>query len=162
MAATTQGSADLFKQRFLADRPAEAGLADRVIAWATAKHLLRKWSSAGTVDSLTCRAVVGQYEHKILTLETNGLVWVLFGQLLSGFPNPDPKAREKFHQQLCARLGKIPGGNSPSADYKSKASWRLGDMDLPAFLAVADWLLVELQKTHETTVALHAANRARH
>ena len=162
MAVTTQGSAATFKTRLLAERPAEAGFAEQVIAWATSRHLVRKWSSAGEIDTLTCQATIGQYKHKILTLQTNGLIWILFDQLVSGFPSKEATLKARFRKQLCDRLGKIPGGNSLPTAYKAKASWRLADMNLPAFLGVTDWMLGDLHKTHEATVALHAANRARH
>lgn len=162
MALTTPGSVDTFKRRFLADRPGEAGFAEQVIAWAMSRHLVRKWSSAAAMDTLTCQATIGQYKHKILALQTNGLIWILFDQLLSGFPSGDATVKARFHKQLADRLGKIPGGNSLPTAYKSKASWRLSDMNVPAFLGVADWMLSDLQKTHEATVALHASNRTRH
>ena len=161
MAITTQGSAETFKRRFLADRPSDAALAEQVIAWATSRHLVRGWTSAAEIDTLTCRATIGQYKHKILTLQTNGLIWILFSQLLAVFPGSDTAMKARFQKQLSDRLGKIPGGNSLPATYKSKASWRLADMDLPAFLGVTDWALGELKRTHDAAVALHASNRAR-
>ena len=161
MAITTQGSAETFKRRFLADRPSEAGFADQVIAWATSRHLVRGWTSAGEIDTLTCRATIGQYKHKILTLQTNGLIWMLFSQLLAVFPSSDTEMKARFQKQLSDRLGKVPGGNSLPTAYKSKASWRLADMNLPVFLGVTDWVLGELERTHDAAVALHASNRAR-
>src|SRR5258706_14005030 len=161
MAKTTQGSAETFRKRLLADRPSDVGFAEHVIAWATSRHLVRGWTSAGEIDTLTCRATIGQYKHKILTLQTNGLIWILFSQLLSVFPSPDTTMRARFHKQLSDRIGKIPGGKSLPARYKSKASWRLAAMELPAFLGVTDWVLGELNRTHDTAVALHASNRAR-
>lgn len=161
MALATQGSSDSFTKRFSADRPAELGFAERVIAWATDRKLGRQWTSADQVDTLTCRATIGLRKHKILTLETNGLVWILIGQLLSDFPSPDPATKERFQKHLADRLKKVAGGNTLTTPYKSKASWRLCDTDLQAFLGVADWMLEELKKTHSTTVANHAAHRAR-
>lgn len=125
------------------------------------RKLQRRWSSAGTVDSLTCFAVIGQYKHKILTLETNGLVWILVGQVMAAVPGTDPKAKDAFHKQLCTRLGKVPGGNTVSPDYKAKAAWRLADTDLTAFLSAADWILDKLQSSHDQAVAVHAANRVK-
>jgi len=161
MALATQGSSDSFTKRFAADRPADLGFAARVIAWATDRKLARQWTSAGEIDTLTCRATIGQRKLKILTLETNGLVWILFGQLLSDFPSPEPATKERFLKQLSDRLKKVAGGTTLTTPYKSKASWRLGDTDLTAFLGVADWMLEDLRKTHNTTVANHAAHRAR-
>src|ERR1044071_6912745 len=93
MALTTPGSVDTFKRRFLADRPGEAGFAEQVIAWAMSRHLVRKWSSAAAMDTLTCQATIGQYKHKILALQTNGLIWILFDQLLAVFPGSDTATR---------------------------------------------------------------------
>ena len=161
MAITTQGSSDSFTKRFVADRPADLGFAERVIAWATDRKLGRQWTSSDEIDTLTCRATIGQRKLKILTMETNGLVWILFGQVLSDFPSPEPATKERFHKHLADRLKKVAGGTTLTTPYKSKASWRLCDTDLPAFLGVTDWMLEELKKIHTTTVALHAANRAR-
>lgn len=160
MPSTTKGSLEAFKARLLADRPADMGLAEQVITWAINKPLARRWTSGSEIDTLTCRTTIGQQDHKILTLETNGLVWILFNQLLSTFPSSDSAIRQGFHKQLVARLGTIPGGNTLPASYKSKASWRLRDMDLRSFLEVGDWIVLELKKAHVTAVALHAANRA--
>jgi hypothetical protein len=161
MPNATKGSLEAFKARLLAERPADIGSAEQLITWAINKPLARRWSSASDIDSLTCRATIGLQDHKILTLETNGLVWILFNQLLSTFPGSDATAKTGFHKHLVGRLGKIPGGNTAPGSYKSKASWRLGDTDLRAFLEVADWIVVEVRKAHVATVALHAAKRAR-
>ena len=161
MALSTQGSPDSFTQRLVADRPSDRGFAERIIGWATDRKLSRQWTSASGVDTVTCRATIGLNKHKILAVETNGLVWILFGQLLAAFPSPDPVKKEQFHKQLTDRLKKVAGGNTLKTTYKSKASWRLCDTDLQAFLGVADWMLDQLKKTHSTTVATHAANRAR-
>lgn len=161
MLAATKGSREAFKARLLAERPADAELADRVITWAIDKPLSRKWSTASEIDTLTCRAMIGQQEHKILAMETSGLVWILFNQLISTFPSSDALVKETFRKHLTTKLGKIPGGNSTPANYKAKASWRLCDTDLRAFLEVGDWMVQELKKAHVASVALHAAKRAR-
>jgi len=162
MVTATESSAESFKQRFSTNRPADLGLAEQVIEWATNKRLIRRWHTAGEIDTLTCKATVGLESHKVLVLGTDGLVWILFNQLLSRFPSSDVAVKERFHKQLAQRLGKIAGGNTLPTAYKSKASWRLSDMDLPAFLGVTDWILSELRTSHANAVALHAANRARH
>jgi hypothetical protein len=161
MPNATKGSIEAFRARLLADRPADMEFAEQVITWAINKPLARRWSSASEVDSLTCRATIGLQDHKILTLETNGLVWILFTQLLSTFPSSDATTKKGFHKHLVGRLGKIPGGNTAPGSYKAKASWRLSDTDLPAFLEVADWIVLEVKKAQVTAVALHAAKRAR-
>lgn len=161
MPGTTKGSREAFKARLLADRPADAASADQLITWAIEKPLGRTWSTATETDTLTCRATVGQQDHKFLALETNGVVWILVNQLLATFPTSDATVKEGFRKQLVTRLGKLPGGNTAPASYKSKVSWRLCDTDLRAFLAIGDWIVVELKKAHGVSVALHAAKRAR-
>ena len=161
MPTATKGSLEAFKARLLADRPADMGIAEQVITWAINKPLARRWSSDSEIDTLTCRATIGLQDHKILALETNGLVWILFTQLLSTFPSSDETTKKAFHKHLVERLGKIPGGNTHPGSYKSKASWRLSDTDLRAFLGVADWIVLEVKKAHVTAVAFHAAKRSR-
>ena len=153
MAVKRNSSEDDFRHRFKRDCPSVAHSAEEIIRWARDRGLRRIPRAGEKHDTLLAHLILGVGEHKIFTLETNGSVWILFEQLGARFPSTDAQKKREFFEGLRRRLGELPGrrvGIKPSAD---KASWSLQSLDLPAFLAILDWVLTELRQHDDDTRA---------
>ena len=140
-----------FRTRFHADRPNVTAVADSILAWATAKPLKRKYTTAPDQDSCMCRYKLGVQEHKVLTLETSGLVWILFEELAARFPTRDTAHKTRILAEFEARLSQVPGRAS-SGSFATQAAWQLESIDTAAFLGVLDWLVDQLKSSYAETL----------
>jgi hypothetical protein len=143
-----------FRTRLLADRPGDDAAVDRVTRWAKSHGLSRRWTSGTQLDTLVCHLKLGERRHKMLTLETGGLIWVLFGELSSSLPVRDAGQKAEFLAEVRGRMQAIPGAVSDAPGRATQAAWRLEAVDLTAFLATLDWLLENLRKQHEALRAM--------
>jgi hypothetical protein len=99
-----------------------------------------------------CRHRLGVQDHKIFTLETDGLVWILFKELAARFPSKDSSEKKRILTEFEARLSDMAGGASPHNDYATQAAWRLDRLDTQAFLGVLDWLVDQLNRSYALTL----------
>jgi hypothetical protein len=114
--------------------------------------LKRVYTTAPDMDSLMCHFKLGVLNHKILTLQTDGLVWILFKELAARFPSKDKAEKTRILTAFEARLSEVAGGASTPGEYATQAAWRLDQMDTPAFLGVLDWLLDQLALSYAKTL----------
>ena len=142
-----------YEARSLAQRPDVASVTDSIIQWATARKLKLEYTTAPDLDSAMCRRRLGVQEHKIFTLQTNGLIWILFAELASRFPSEDEAEKATILQEFERQLALVPGGTSIPGEYGTQAAWRLDTMDWPAFFAALDWILAQLESSYNRVLA---------
>ena len=143
MAIERNSSEEAFRKRYRQDMPEGAPVATRLIAWAKAHGLQRKPRAGPTHDTLLCFLKLGANEHKVFTLETNGLIWILFTEIERRFPATDHEKTAAFLALLREKLANVRGSRAESAEWGGKASWRLKDTDEAALIAVLEWVLAE-------------------
>ncbi len=159
MAVERNSTEEAFRVRYEQDSPEAARTARKLMQWGR-DHDLRLRPRAGeTHDTLLGFLELGAHEHKIFALETNGRVWILFSELLRRFPSTDADEKAAFLATLRKRLEMVPGGRAAPGSQGGKASWVLGETDLPAFLAVLDWTLDELRRHHDELLSSSRRHR---
>jgi hypothetical protein len=153
MAVERNSSADDFRRRFEADTPEAASQADALMKWARERGLRYRPRTGPTHDTLLCWLDLGVREHKIFQLETNGLVWILFGELERRYPSQDAGTRAVFREELHCRLEAVPGGRAAKGSRNGKASWRLTHTDLAALTSSLDRAIEQLRSGHQELLA---------
>lgn len=154
MAVERNSSADEFRRRFEKDTPEAAHRAIALMEWAKERGLRYRPRTGPTHDTLLCWLDLGVGEHKIFQLETNGLVWILFGGLERRYPSQDASRRAAFREELHCRLETVPGGRAPKGSRNGKASWRLAHTDLTALTSTLDWAIEQLRDAHMELLAI--------
>lgn len=149
---STKSGQDTFLGRIARESATNLAAATRIVDWAKEHRLVRRYTSAERHDSLMCDLRLGQTQHKLFTLETDGHLWILFDQLASRFPERDVTAKGAFCDELKARVATLPGrvSDSPTG---AQAAWNLEEIDLDRFLNVMEWTCRELARHHELTLA---------
>ena len=117
-----------FGDRQQLDRPADAATAAEIIAWARKRDLAVRWTTAPEMDSMTASLRLGVQEHKLLTLQTNGLVWVLVTQLSARLPILDEAVKTELIEDLRTRLLELPRAGQSSSGKGAKIAFRLEDL----------------------------------
>ena len=149
MAVERNSTEEAFRARYEHDSPDAARAARKLVQWARDRGLRLRPRAGETHDTLLCLLDLGANEYKIFTLETNGLVWVLFSELTRRFPSTDADEKAAFLATLREKLEKVPGGRAAPGSQGGKASWVLGATDLPMFQEVLEWTIEELRR-HQT------------
>ena len=149
MAVERNSTLEAFRARYETDSPEAAPAAMALVGWAKNRGLRNRPRTGPTHDTLLSWLDLGVGEHKILQLETNGLVWILFGELERRFPSKDARVRAAFREALHQRLETVNGGRAARGSRNGKASWRLQQTDLPALTGTLDWAIAQLRGGHE-------------
>ena len=144
-----------FQHRFRADNSKVAAVAEDIINWAVTQKLKVRYTTAPDLDSAMGWRVLGVQEHKIFTLQTDGLVWILFKELASRFPLKDQTAKRAMLAEFEHRLSKVAGSATQPETYATQAAWRLEKIDAPAFIEVLDWLLEQIDVAYEGSLRKH-------
>ena len=152
MAVERNSTPEAFRARYEAHTPEAAPTAMALMHWAKERGLRYRPRSGPTHDTLLCWLDLGVGEHKIFQLETNGLVWILFGELERRFPAKDAGRRAAFREELHQRLEAVPGGRAGKDSRNGKASWRLRQTDLAALTRTLDWAIGQIRGGHEDLV----------
>jgi hypothetical protein len=138
-----------FSARQELDRPADAATAAEIIAWARKRDLAVRWTTADDIDSMTASLRLGVQEHKLLTLQTNGLVWVLVTQLSARLPILDEAVKTQLIEDLRTRLLELPRAGQSSSGKGAKIAFRLEDLrtadKVGKLLKTLEWLTGQLQ-----------------
>ena len=149
MAVERNSTEAAFRERYRKDSPGAAPPALRLVDWAK-RHGLRLRPRAGpTHDTLIGFLVLGANDHKIFTMETNGLLWVLFTELERRFPSTDRAAVAQFKSELRKKLEGVRGGRAAPGSDQAKASWRLEQTDEAALVGVLEWVVAELRRHYD-------------
>ena len=143
-----------FGDRQELDRPADAAAAAEIIAWARKRNLAVRWTTAPEMDSMTASLRLGVQEHKLLTLQTNGLVWVLVTQLSARLPILDDAVKTELIEDLRTRLLELPRAGQSSSGKGAKIAFRLEDLQaadaVGKLLKTLEWLIGQLQSSFDT------------
>ena len=143
-----------FSARQDLDRPADAATAAEIIAWARKRDLAVRWTTAPEMDSMTASLRLGVQEHKLLTLQTNGLVWVLVTQLSARLPILDEAVKTQLIENLRARLLELPRAGQSSSGKGAKIAFRLEDLrtsdSVGKLTKTLEWLTGQLQASFDT------------
>ena len=143
-----------FSARQELDRPTDAVTAAAIVAWSRKRNLAVRWTSAPEMESMMGSLRLGVQEHKLLTLQTNGLVWVLVTQLSARLPFVDPAAKAQLIEDLRTRLLEFPRAGQSSSGKGSKIAFRLEDLrtsdSLGKFFVTLEWLIARLQNGFDT------------
>jgi hypothetical protein len=143
-----------FSARQELDRPTDAGTAAAIVAWSRKRNLAVRWTSATDTESMTGSLRLGVQEHKLLTLQTNGLVWVLVTQLSARLPFVDPAAKTQLIDDLRTRLLEFPRAGQSASGKGAKIAFRLEDLrtsdTLGKFFVTLEWLIARLQTGFDT------------
>ena len=144
-----------FSARQELDRPTDAVTAAAIVAWSRKRNLAVRWTSAPEMESMMGSLRLGVQEHKLLTLQTNGLVWVLVTQLSARLPFVDPAAKAQLIEDLRTRLLEFPRAGQSSSGKGSKIAFRLEDLrtsdSLGKFFVTLEWLIARLQNGFESS-----------
>jgi hypothetical protein len=149
-----------FRTRYEADHPEAASAARSLLHWANERSLSLTWRAGPTHDTALGFLKLGVHDHKVFTLETNGLVWVLFTELGRRFPSTTDGAKNAFLNGLRERLSKVSGGRARAGSQGAKASWKLEVTDVPALLSVLDWALADLRRHYAELLSSHRKHRS--
>jgi len=149
VAVERNSTEEAFRARYEHDSPEAARAARKLIQWARDRGLRLRPRAGETHDTLLCLLDLGANVYKIFTLETNGLVWVLFSELTRRFPSTDADEKAAFLATLREKLEKVSGGRAAPGSQGGKASWVLGVTDLAVFQEVLEWTIEELRR-HQT------------
>jgi hypothetical protein len=125
--------------------PDVAAVAESIISWAATNKVKVHYTTAPDLDSAMGRRVLGVHAHKIFTLQTNGMVWILSRELASKFPSKGQEGKKLVLAEFERRLSAVAGGTSTPGQYGTQAAWRLEHLDSVAFFETLDWLLEQLQ-----------------
>ena len=143
-----------FSARQELDRPTDAVTAAAIVAWSRKRNLAVRWTSAPEMESMMGSLRLGVQEHKLLTLQTNGLVWVLVTQLSARLPFVDPADKARLIEDLRTRLLEFPRAGQSSSGKGSKIAFRLEDLrtsdSLGKFFVTLEWLIARLQNGFDT------------
>jgi hypothetical protein len=153
VAVERNSSLETFRARYEADRPEAVPAATALLEWARERGLRCRPRKGPTHDTLLCWLDLGVGEHKIFQLETNDLVWILFGELERRYPSKDAGSRAAFREELHGRMETVRGGRAATGSRNGKASWRLTQTDLPALTRTLDWAIEQLRRGHQELVA---------
>lgn len=119
--------------------------------------MLLRWKSGREMDSMMGFFQLGVQEHKVLTLQTNGLVWVLFDQMESRLPVSDAAERMRFMTELRARLLALPKADHKATASGVQASFRLEDLQnagqTAALLETLEWAMSSIAAYFEEFIA---------
>ena len=161
MAVERNSSEETFRTRYEQDRPDAAPNAAKLVSWAKHRGLLLRPRAGETHDSLLCFLKLGANEHKIFTLETNGLVWIVYKELERRFPSTDVGQKAAFFTNLRERLQGVSGGRAAAGTQGGKASWMVASTDILALVTVLDWVIEELRH-HHTELLSSSSKRRKH
>lgn len=153
-----------FTARLAQDRPADVETAEKIILWAKSRDLALRWTSATETDSMMGSLRLGVQEHKLLTLQTNGLVWVLVTQLAARLPIRDEDAKAKLLADFRERLMTLPRAGQSASGKGAKIAFRLEDLraagGLDGFYKTLEWMMAQLKTSFDTMrVAGHRRER---
>jgi hypothetical protein len=159
VAVERNSSEAAFRARYEADHPEAAPPARGLLHWANERKLNLTWRAGPTHDTALGFLRLGVHDHKMFTLETNGLVWVLFTELGRRFPSTRDGAKDTFLEGFRERLARVAGGRAPAGSRGAKASWKLEQTDMPALQGVLDWAVGDLRKHYAELLAAHRRHR---
>ena len=147
MPTKAKPSKEGFIARLTEDFPDLVPKAEGLIGWSREQRgAVRKWTTASKHDSLMVSLRLGVVDYKLLTLETAGRLWILYGELADSLGG-DRQWQDRFIGELRRRLSGVPGQISDRSG-GTKQAWSLARVDVLEFTETLDWMCGELTLYH--------------